>query len=344
MSSRYEKQPNVSRLLDEIFRDNAVWQSFATKVNDLTKVHVNEPVTKLGNVRDTKTYSRGDYIDTPLGRGKVAVIRRQLPDVDSNGDPTYEDLIEIELEGNEAVVIPIRNVQERPLLIGNAKSIGFDFYSDELDDFDYERVVRFIGAYWPNSGKRQFIDFLSFIKNVRFEMWQLWTKDYGDPDTDSTKDDYLWLERKLWRQKAVWETDGFDIAEPTPADGSGGVYPTSHVELEYDVITYGMDLDYRSIVQLFYYLAPIHLVLERFVAAVYGTPITTYRGDVASYDTYHHARYEWNPNAFIESYSDLGISYDMYVMGQLILDASFNHQLRAGISPATDGTGVGEVA
>lgn len=343
--ARYIKQPDASELLSEVLKTNPIWRTLAEKVNDLTKVHINQPVDKLANIRNSRVFMRGDYIETPLGKGRVAVVRRQLPTTSESGEVLYEDHIEIELEGNQAVVLPIRNMQERPLMIGNAQMMGFDFYSDELNDQDYQRVMDYVGSYWAHSGTKQFVEFLSFIKNVRFEMWQLWTLDHGDPDTgDTEKDQYRWLERKLWRQQAVWETDSFDMAEPTSVDGTGGVYPTSHVELEYDVITYGTDLDWRSIVQLFYYLAPIHLVLERFVAAVYGKQINTYRGDVASFDDTQFANYTWQPNANINSFGDMAASFDAYGCGFLMLDDEFNMLLRTGIEPSSDGSGVGEVA
>jgi hypothetical protein len=70
-------------------------------------------------------------------------------------------------------------------------------------------------------------------------------------------------------------------------------------------------------------LAPIHLVLERFVQAVY-VDFPMYQKGAASIDLIDSSLYEWKPDAMIEAKFALQASIDAFFSGVLILDDSFN--------------------
>jgi hypothetical protein len=183
--------------------------------------------------------------------------------------------------------------------------------------------MRYVARYWPYSGDGNFIEFLSFVKRIRLEIFQLNTPDYGDPDTNPAKDPYLYLERfNSLLETYTYDRQSFSWDKPTPPDGFGGVYPTSHVELEHDAIKFATP-DYKDITHLFYFLAPIHLVLERFVQAVY-VDFPMYQKGAASIDLIDSSLYEWKPDAMIEAKFALQASIDAFFSGVLILDDSFN--------------------
>jgi hypothetical protein len=107
--------------------------------------------------------------------------------------------------------------------------------------------------YWPEGGTIQLANFIGFIKNIRFELIELWTN-YVPGFSDGS---YVYpsLEEFSNVMSPVWE--------------GGSYFPTSHVEIRYDINSENTP-DLSEIRQLFYLLAPIDLVLQRISATVYG--------------------------------------------------------------------------
>lgn len=294
MVTRTEKKNEFLNLLNQRLRENPVWRSLFEATSAVMDDYVNERVTQMSRIRDPQHIHRGDYLETPEGRGKVSYIKRML---DGNGQ--IADEISVDVPGVGSVVVPFRSVHERGVLINGARSMGFDYFSDRITDEDYARIYKFIGEYWQDSGTEDFVAFMGFIKNMRLEIDQLWTRDKGD---NATSDDvelrkYSFLEifdpsTMLPAWAGLITQEGIDTNK-TP---QGMDYPTSHVAISYDIAV-SQSLDLFDLVNLFYYLAPIHLVLERINAAV-NVEIPVYRGYAAQM---HH-----------------------YAQGHLILDSSFN--------------------
>lgn len=102
------------------------------------------------------------------------------------------------------------------------------------------------------SGTPRFMDFFQYCSNSSFELYKLWAQDNGD----LTIYDNLTRETLLpLNFSKVYEV----------AEGSGGWYPTSHVDLFYDIFTYGSYVDPDEVRKFFDYVSPINLVLNTIV-------------------------------------------------------------------------------
>lgn len=294
MVTRTENSRDFLRLLNQRLRENPVWRSLFEAVGTVMDDYINERTTQLSRIRDPQHIHRGDYLTTPQGRGKVSYIKRAL---DNEGQ--ILDEVSVEIPGVGSVVVPFRSVHERGVLINGARSLGFDYFSDRIADEDYARIYKYVAEYWQDSGTEDFVHFMGFIKNMRLEIDQLWTRDKGDSanSDDPEISKYSFLEifdpsTMLPAWSGLLTPEGID----TTAVPQGMDYPTSHVAISYDIAV-SQSLDLFDLVNLFYYLAPIHLVLERINAAVNVT-IPVYRGWAAQM---HH-----------------------YAQGHLVLDESFN--------------------
>lgn len=323
----HEKKPSVLDNMNDLLKQNPYWESFAEAVTRVTRRIVDEPRWKLERLRHHTVLHRNDFFDTPRGQGKVSIIRKNVVDLETGAQTTdFLDNVEIDLGNDTAITIPIRTMPERTVMKHNNAMLGFDFFSDKLSDADEQRIMRYISKYWPHSGDQNFVKFISFIKNVRFEIFQLNTPDYGDPDTNQKVDQYLYLERFVpFLETWTYDRPGFDWSKATPPEGFGGVYPTSHVELEHDAIV-NPNPDYDGTTELFYFLAPIHLVLERYVSAVYAPQFDMYQATIGSFDQINNSRYEWSPDAFIEASSNIVASFDVRQCAVLCLNSLFQNE------------------
>ena len=133
-----------------------------------------------------------------------------------------------------------------------ARDLGINFVN-LLTDQDVERLARFISLYYPTQSTKAFNQFFSYLLAFRIDVLQLWST---SPDlTFFTEFEYVPL-------------------GPTVYQG-GEWYPTSHVEFQYDALAQLTQIDLKRITNLFYRLAPIHLVLERFAATLWNDPATS---------------------------------------------------------------------
>lgn len=173
------------------------------------------------------------------------------------GTPFWQQLADTITEISDVhVVQPRRRLQnirepeglERQYLVANLRQLGFDYQSALLTDDDYRRLMHMWSLYLPENGTKEFVNFLGYIKRTRFEIQQLWTKDY----------------KSFIESYAV--PDGQKITETNT-----GYYPSSHVRLYYDAEMFPIR-DFSDVYPLFYKIAPIHLVLERIVGSVYSLP------------------------------------------------------------------------
>lgn len=139
----------------------------------------------------------------------------------------------------------------RVLKIVALKMLGLDWRSDKLSDDDYDRVLEAVTLYQQNHGPQDFVSFMGYALGVPLEMMKLWTRDFA----------HLTLGPN-WGEGVVYGTPG-----GSGMDKEGPWYPTSHVAILYDEFAANVDkIDEDALRDLFYRMAPIHLVLE-FIAA-----------------------------------------------------------------------------
>lgn len=319
----FENKPDAARSLNEYLRNNPFWSDLAGAITEVSKRLIDTPRWKLSRVRSTQWVRVGDTFNTAYGEGKVILISRKPPTRNSLGEMLYEDDIEISINGETAVKLPIRTLADRSILIDNSRMLGFEFFSDYLNDIEYEKVARFVSRYWPESGVPEFTRFMGFIKGMYMEMHQLWTESDGDPDQNPTVDYYKSLERLSTYDVPMWRKAGFSLSQVNQGLENGTVYPTSHVEIEVDVIE-SPEPDFVGLTSLFYYIAPIHLVLERFTSTVNADTPPTYANRSAHYDRTDTGLYAWKPNAELNvGYQIGGTVLDFYSGAVLHLDDTF---------------------
>ena len=139
----------------------------------------------------------------------------------------------------------------RVLKIVALKMLGIDWRSDKLTDADYDRVLEAVTLYQQNHGPQDFVAFMGYALGVPLEMMKLWTKDYA----------HLTL-GPSWGEGVVYGKPG-----GSGMDKEGPWYPTSHVAILYEEFAANADkVDIPALTDLFYRMAPIHLVLE-FIAS-----------------------------------------------------------------------------
>lgn len=283
-NSRTIKDTDFLRLLNARLRENEVWRDLFKATSQVMRDYVDERLTKFSRIRASQHIHRGDYLTTPQGRGKVAYIRRAFDE-----DGNIADEVEVEVPGEGCVVVPMRTVHDRNTLIQGSRMNGFNYFSDTISDEDYARLYRYVGMFWQDTSDDVFVKFIGFVKNMHLEMEQLWTRDKGDnatsDDAEISKYDFLEIFDPN-NMIPVWEgaVNGSDV-DPNIVQGLD--YPTSHVSISYDIVI-STQIDLPDLVRMFYYLAPIHLVLERLQAAV-NTEVPVYHGVVSQMHIYDHS-------------------------------------------------------
>lgn len=280
----FEKKPSEIRRLNAALAENPVWRNLATAVDSVVDRALNEPRWALARLRQSEVVKRGDWVDTPLGRGRVVMIRRTRTNVDTiNNTYDFQDRIEVDLGQEGVVTIPVEVLHDRTTLIHGARLNGFDFFSEALQDDDYGRILDYIGRFWQMNTDDEFVKVMGYIKRMRFEMDQLWTEENGHPGEPSDQytplseaDEYESLEVRGGTDRPIWNSPNFTFDLTEDPGMPSYVYPTSHVQIRWNVIDHP-NLDIIGVMSLFYLLAPIHLVLERVAGTVYAEE-TTYAG------------------------------------------------------------------
>lgn len=165
----------------------------------------------------------------------------------------------------------IRNPDEqsRDINIKASKFLGFDYKSDTFSDEEFTTLVTFLNQFNRKyKGTKSFISFLGFVKDARFDMYQLWAKGKGK--------DYGEFERYSPFVESNSKISG---------KGTQEYYPTSHVELDYDGEKFNIST--QDVYELFYSVAPAHLVLNRITANFYADVAPLFFGTSAGTDYYN---------------------------------------------------------
>lgn len=125
-----------------------------------------------------------------------------------------------------------------PILAG---ALGFGNRADLFTETDYRRLIAGLSEYYGQSGTAAMPKFISYANNSIYGLTVKWSNDYI----------------------SFW-----DSPQGTTIYNGGTWFPTPHVDLVYDG-TQGL-LSSQSVTELFYALAPVHLVLEGIVARFNG--------------------------------------------------------------------------
>lgn len=220
------------------------------------------------------------YVGRVISFDPVADVLRAMPSelkdnpFWANFGKAVGDVLDVFVESPRRQLRGIHNVEQLPKSFGllNVRQKGINFHSDKLTTEDVERLASFVGMYWPGSASREFDKFFSYFLNVRVDLTQL----YNDaPDFALQYNPFQ--EKPLGR--VLWE--------------GGEWWPTSHVKAAFDVEN-NPNLNVKDLIDLFYRLAPIQLVLQRVVKAVFSTTTVGAIGRglvrAKNFDT-------WNPDA-----------------------------------------------
>jgi energy-converting hydrogenase Eha subunit F len=265
--------------LNTKFQTSPAWRDLFEAVSNVIRHRVTGPRTQLQNVRDPRIYHRGDYVEDDTGERVIinGVVQG------ANGGP---DIIHCQTVGTTAPrqFSVATNLKESAVLQANARLHGFSFFSDQLTAADYARLNDWIEHYWVEGGTENFVRFIGFIKNMLLDVEQLWADEV--PGTQAAYDASVIPDGNgvLPVPAQESETDFYPRLDPYNGEAalwnSGVAYPTSHVQISYDLVLHqenGIVMDPVEIFHLFYYLAPIHLVLQRIVADIVGPPIIIHR-------------------------------------------------------------------
>lgn len=266
------------KVLSRKMQSVPAWRDMAEACNEILGQEVDERRRKLEKIRDSVKYRRGDVltkiyytpddtrvaiseltkipVDIPINyRIDKAVVKNVIRNIAYYNQPNGTDYLDLSFTYNNETcrwLKPINITQERDALLKNSYIMGFDFFNTKLNDEDLQRMYEYVQLYWEESGSSDnFINFIGFIKNIRFDLVALWTEDTIDAPSDDPNSEYPYLEP--YNDSMVSVKDG------------GSHWLTSHTEIQYDLAQfdefYIANLD--DLEQLFYYFAPIILVLER---------------------------------------------------------------------------------
>jgi hypothetical protein len=236
-------------LLSTTFNDLEFWQQLMEAVNEVFAGHVQKPIDILLLIRDVLTY--GETVK------QSRIVASETPGVDYTGT-----LID---DGS-------RFLFEREILLKTANLLGFNFYDPllverlgagsaeaEPDQLTYTRINANVSQYYQQKGTSAFLDFMSFCLDTPFTADTLWSKDYD---------------------QATFAYGPFTIGEnEAPANTtpifnpSGTQFPTTHIDLYYDMLAVGTLLPVDRILALADYISPINLVF-RYVIARAVIPMT----------------------------------------------------------------------
>lgn len=265
--------------LNSKLQTSPVWRDLFEAATRVINARLTGPRTQLQHVRDSYKYHRGEWTEDDTGtRVIVNSVVRGL-----DGEP---DTIHCQTIGS---TVPRQfevqtTLKELPILQANARFHGFSFFSDQFTAEDYARINDWVELYWPEGGTENFVRFIGFVKGMLLDIDQLWSD-----EVPGTHDAY---EASVVPDGAgvlpipaqISNTDYYPRLEPNngeiPVWNGGAAFPTSHVQIRYDMVLHlerGIVMDAAEIFHLFYYLAPIHLVLQRIVADIIGPPVVVHR-------------------------------------------------------------------
>lgn len=266
-----QKGTDLLRRINSRLKQNPAWRELFTATSKVITEYVTRPRNELTTLRDSRKFRRGDWVT--IADGRRVIINHIKPN--EAGDvtvyaqvPGTDEAIEFTLSGS---------IHDRTVLVQGAAFHGFSYFSDTLSDADYARIIDWVEIYWPANGTESFARFMGFIKNMKLSIHHLYSDETVNPfEAEIKTEDGVHFTKTGF---ADTEKDYYPYLEVDPigrpnwlSDSDDAAYLTSHVELAYDAVL-TPNPDYVDLFYLFYYLAPIHLVLERIVAEITPEPV-----------------------------------------------------------------------
>lgn len=189
------------------YMQQPIWLELADAIDSLWGQSVEQQLNALGKMRDTWILNNNLEVDI---QDRVLLDPAKY----DNFDPTTE-MLRLNLLG-----LPITSP---------------NFVATE----DLVRFNRHMGQHWYDKGLGDFIDFLGYCLNVKADMVNLWTEDYG-----------------------TFVPEG---QQGTPVWDAGTWYPTTHVQVTFDPGKY-LGFPVVAFLQLFYDVANYNLVIEKLIS------------------------------------------------------------------------------
>lgn len=279
---------SYKKILAQKLQSVPVWRELAEACDDIFGREVDDRRRRLEKIRDSVKYRRGDvltnvlikpdikkalYIDTgqeavftePIV-AKTATVKNVIKNIAYRDHPDTTDYLELStlINGREVRWLKaFQSPQERDALLKNARIMGFDFFNTKLSDEDLQRLYEFVQIYWNEHGTSDnFMKFIGFIKNARFDLVPLWSEE--DPEVQTYEDLAANPDKDVYPKLVAKPRGAQSVAN------GGSWYLTSHVEIRYDISQfdqfYTIKLD--DLETLFYYFSPIILVLERIIGSL----------------------------------------------------------------------------
>lgn len=278
---------DIFKRLNTRLKMNEAWRDLFKATQSVLDEVIGHPLHQLATVRDARDYHRGDNYTVALAEEDGKRVQGKVNYIRQNADGS--DTLYVQLPGGRGTYsVQIPNIKDRETLINESRRHGINYFSDTLGDEDYARIVEWVEKYWPTNDTN-FVNFMGFIKNMRLDIHQLWSQEDDD-------DEYPFLER-------FYSKTMYPNVLDQPDNAGHKFYPTSHVELTYDVLL-TPDPDFVDLIKLFYLMAPIHLVMERIVAEVYAEVPTWSQGTMAQVRTIEQSSRDLGTEVYLTLYTD----------------------------------------
>lgn len=177
--------------------------------------------------------------------------------------PEYLDSLQnISIDELHDSIIRLRNLRRWNVMDSDyldlyLQTMGMYFKSEIFDIETKRRFIKELPAFLELSGTKYTFNYLSFVVGALFEAKHLWSKDYID----------------------------FILEEDIPVIDQDLYYPTNHVQLNFDINAFGT-LDPRLIIEIFYVLASVPLVLERINQELESNSVNVNTIMTATYEVY----------------------------------------------------------
>lgn len=243
--SYYKDSFDPKMLMPSRVRQAPAWNDLAEAVRSVFGRLIVDPTTTLLNARDPLKYRRGRILRKIEATYR---IERVIHHTSTYPDPPAADDLLVSDGVNETTLEDVHATNERELLIRSAQELGFNLLADRMNDEDLVRLISTLGEFYLTKGTASFIDYIGYLKGVRFIMKYMWARFDANSATyvDLTNDVASEIE---------------DTIMDDPVDGVW--YPTNHVTVEYDDNLFP-DVIEEDFIELFNKFAPIHLVLHSF--------------------------------------------------------------------------------
>lgn len=212
----------------------------------------------------------------------------------------------------QLVTVRVPDKATREINILTASNLGFNIKNSYFTNEEYINLIENLKIYERKKGTKYFMNILGLVKSAHFNVYPLWTSDYKTFERDSVwvqQNSILKDYKRVIDSTFRIISDGYIMDSPTRIIDEGSIkvaanvlerdgiidensmqtqlpditdpdyytnkyYPTSHVDIDYDVDKFPISED--DIRYLFYKVAPIHLVLNLIDGVIYADSVYLY--------------------------------------------------------------------